>query len=388
MSPAPLCPGLRESNERQSRHLQSTDERKDMNVQPLAGDFAEIPLVDLAPWRGSVDDRTALANQLREICHHIGFFVLVNHGVDQRLVDSVFSISRGLFDLPLEQKQLIDKKNSRHFRGWEGVGAEYTNNRPDIREQVDLWTEHPPRAANVAPVYLRLLGPNQWLDDSVLPGFKETLDLWFLEVGSLARTLLEVLSVGLGFPEDRFEQTFGTEQMSLTKLIRYPPTPVGQFGVNAHHDTGFLTVLAPGETPGLEVENAAGDWIPVPTVPGSFVINLGEMLQAMTGNYFVATPHRVVTREARYSVGYFHGPSLDTPLEELPMAQSFVDAVAASPRHARAGFMARRDETEAGVGDMQSQYKAEVYGEQLWNYFCRSYPENVRRHYPDSSSQL
>ena len=360
-----------------------------MNGQAPASDFAEIPLVDLATWRdGSIDDRKALAEQLREICHHIGFFVLVNHGIDQRLVNSVFTISRQLFDLPLKQKRLIDKKNSRHFRGWEGVGSEYTNNRPDYREQVDLWSEHPPRAKDVAPVYLRLLGPNQWLEDDVLPKFKETLDQWFEEVGSLARTLLEVLSTGLGFPEDRFETAFGTEQMSLTKLIRYPPTPAGEFGVNAHHDTGFLTVLAPGDTPGLEVENASGKWIPVQTVPGSFVINLGEMLQAMTGNYFVATPHRVVTREARYSVGYFHGPSLETQLEELPMARRFVDAVAASPRHAKAGFMAGRSETEAGVGDMQSQHKPQVYGEQLWNYFCRSYPDNVRRHYPDCASQL
>ncbi|HSF15213.1 MAG TPA: 2-oxoglutarate and iron-dependent oxygenase domain-containing protein [Vicinamibacteria bacterium] len=352
------------------------------------GDFTEIPVIDLEPWWRGGRDRVALAHRVCYICHEVGFFVLVDHRVDPQLVDSVFSLSRRLFELPLEKKQLIDKRRSRHFRGWEAVGSEYTNNRPDIREQVDLWTEHPPRSPDVSPVYLRLLGPNQWLDDAVLPGFKGTMERWFEELGGLARTLLGVLSVGLGLAEGYFESIFGTEQMSLTKLIRYPSTPEGQFGVNPHHDAGFLTILAPGETAGLEVESPSGNWIPVPTVRNTFVINLGEMLQAMTGNYFVATPHRVFAREPRYSVGYFHGPSLETPLEPLaPLVANprYRGAVAASPRHANAGFMARRSELQEGVGDMQSGYRASVYGEQLWNYFCRSYPDNVARHYPNAS---
>jgi len=154
--------------------------------------------------------------------------------------------------------------------------------------------------------------------------------------------------------------------------------------VNAHHDAGFLTVLAPGPTPGLQVQNGVGEWIPVPLVPDSFVINLGEMLQGMTGNYYVATPHRVITTETRYSAGYFHGPSPETPLTPIALDPEFAAVVANSPRHADAGFMARKDETEAGVGDMRSTHRPGVYGEQLWNYFVRSYPDLVAEHYPDA----
>jgi isopenicillin N synthase-like dioxygenase len=154
--------------------------------------------------------------------------------------------------------------------------------------------------------------------------------------------------------------------------------------VNAHHDTGFLTVLAAGTTPGLQVENTSGEWIDVPVVPDSFVINLGEMLQAITGNYFVATPHRVITSEPRLSAGYFHGPSLDTRLDPLPLDPRFEAEVATSSRHRDAGFMAGRDETAAGVGDMRSPHRPSTYGEQLWNYFARSYPANMALHYPRS----
>jgi hypothetical protein len=69
-------------------------------------------------------------------------------------------------------------------------------------------------------------------------------------------------------------------------------------------------------------------------------------------------------------------------LEPLPLGAEYADAVAASPRHAEAGFMAKRHELLAGQGGTTST-SADVYGQQLWNYYLRSYPANVRAHYPD-----
>ena len=347
------------------------------------GAFTAVPVVDIGSRTEGAAARRALAQRLGDICHHVGFVIVTNHGMEPRVVGDVFEEIGRFFALPEAEKRSIDKRNSRHFRGWEPVGSEYTNNRPDMREQIDLWTGHPARAPDAMPRYLRLLGPNQWPPDDVAPGFKPALNRWLAEMPLLADDLLRLLALSLGLEENHFDRLFGAERMSLTKLIGYPETPPGQFGVNPHHDAGFLTLLAPGETPGLEIENADGDWIPVPVVPDSLVLNLGEVLQKMTGNYFVATPHRVVTREPRLSAGYFHGPSLDMALDPLPLAPQFAEAVARSPRHAGAGFMTQRDETEAGVGPMQSKHHPGTYGEQLWNYFSRSYPDNVARYYPD-----
>ena len=338
-------------------------------------------MVDLARWQGRSHERAALADEMRDICHHVGFLVVINHGIPTGFIASMFAMMERLFALPEAQKRLIDKHRSRHFRGWEAVGAERTNNRPDMREQVDLWSEHPARAPDVEPHYLRLLGPNQWLPDEIVPGFRSLSLEWFGRAGELASTLLSIMSSGLGLAENHINDRFGEEAMSLTKLIRYPATPAGAAGVNAHHDTGFLTVLAPGTTPGLEIQNAAGAWIPAQYVEDSLVINLGEMLQGMTGNYFVATAHRVITSKERYSMAYFHGPSLHMRNELLPLHRSCFEAVSASPRHAGAGFMARKFETEAGVGDMASHHQPAVYGEQLWNYFERSYPDIMQRFY-------
>ena len=340
-----------------------------------------IPIVSLHDVRGPLDHRRDLGDRVTEVFHDIGFLIVVEHGVDPALVDDVFASMERFFALDEDAKALIDKRRSPHFRGWEAVGSECTNGRRDVREQIDLWTEWPARSGG--PTHHRLLGPNQWLSDDLLPGHRELMGRWFSELGALADRLLALLSLGLGLEEDHLRRLFGAEPMSLVKLIHYPPTPAGGAGVNAHHDTGFLTVLAPGPTPGLQVEEPDGSWVDVPSVPGSFVVNLGEMLQHLTGNYLVATPHRVVTDRERLSAGYFHGPSLDAPLDPLPLGPHLAAAVTASPRHRDAGVMARREETRAGVGDMQGRHRPATYGEQLWNYFVRSYPDNVARHYPE-----
>ncbi|WP_040493846.1 isopenicillin N synthase family dioxygenase [Ilumatobacter nonamiensis] len=349
-----------------------------------AAGFDEIPIVSLGAIAGPPDPRQELADTVRRICHEIGFMVVTDHGVDDAVVADVFDLMRRFFALDESERALIDKRRSPHFRGWEAVGSEFTNNRVDVREQIDVWSEWPTATTTNGPVHDRLHGPNQWMPTEVLTGQREITERWMDELGSLADRILSLLAAGLGLDDDFFVDLFGDRPMSLTKMINYPPTPTGGAGVNAHHDTGFLTLLAPGTVAGLEVLNPAGEWIAVPAVPGSFVVNLGEMLQSMTGNYFVATAHRVITTEPRMSAAYFHGPSLDTPLEPIDLDRRFVDAVAASPRHFSAGFMASAAETESGVSEMASRHRADTYGQQLWNYFVRSYPDNVARHHPDA----
>jgi len=101
-------------------------------------------------------ERAAFADDLRRICHEVGFFHIAGHGVPDDFVDRYFDALRSFFALPEEQKAGIDKRRSRHFRGWERVGAELTNNRPDHREQLDVSAENPVYPPDVEPPYLRL----------------------------------------------------------------------------------------------------------------------------------------------------------------------------------------------------------------------------------------
>jgi isopenicillin N synthase-like dioxygenase len=345
--------------------------------------FTAIPEVDLAGWKS---DPVEFADRVRGICHEIGFFQLVGHGVDDEFIEHHIDHQRRFFELTESQKDTIDKARSAHFRGWERVGAELTGGLPDLREQLDLSTEHPVRGLDLDPPYLRLDGPNQWLAEDVLPGFRAHMADYFERMAAVADTLLDVFSAGLGLEPEHLRTVFGERPLSFVKLINYPRTPPDGAGVNPHHDAGFLTLLLQHDVAGLQVRNPDGEWVHVPSRQDAFVVNIGEMLQEMTGNYFVATTHRVIADQPRQSSAWFHGPDLTTRLDPLPLGASFADAVAASPRHASAGFMARRSEIESGLDGIESRAGAGVYGQQLWNYYCRSYPDNVARHNPDASS--
>ncbi len=343
--------------------------------------FTEIPELDLAEW---VIEPGAFADRVRDVCHSIGFFQLVGHGVDAEFIERHIEMQRCFFALPESAKASIDKALSPHFRGWERVGAELTGGRPDLREQLDLSTENPVRGLDLDPPYLRLDGPNQWLAEHVLPGFRAHMAEYFDRMSTVADTMLAVFSVGLGLGRGHLHDVFGARPLSFVKLIDYPPTPPDGAGVNPHHDAGFLTLLLQHDAGGLQVSNPDGEWIDVPPRQDAFVVNIGEMLQEMTGNYFVATTHRVIADQHRQSSAWFHGPDLTTRLDPLPLGSAFVEAVEASPRHATAGFMARRGEMESGLEGIESRQGAGVYGQQLWNYYGRSYPDNVARHHPDA----
>ncbi|MEY2754498.1 MAG: hypothetical protein RJB65_856 [Actinomycetota bacterium] len=345
--------------------------------------MSSIPAFSLRRWRdATVDERPAVAAEFMEMCHGIGFFHLVDHGVADGLVDEYFRLLEAFFTLPVEVKQTIEKSRSRHFRGWERLGSELTNNRVDHREQIDLATENVPWPDDALPLYLRLDGPNQWLDDDVLPGFRTTITTFLDLMDSLAWELMDVMTLGLGLEAGTFRRLFGERPFSLAKLIHYPATPEGEAGVNPHNDAGFLTLLMPHGVGGLEALAPDGTWISADPPPGAFVCNMGEMLQAITGNYVVAATHRVIAHERRFSTAYFHGPDLRTSLEPLPLDPRFAAAVDASPRHRSAGFMAKRDELLAGRDDIAST-SAPCFGQQLWNYYVRSYPDNVAQYYAD-----
>ena len=191
---------------------------------------------------------------------------------------------------------------------------------------------------------------------------------------------MEVLSVGLGLAPEHLRRVFGERPLSFAKLISYPPTPPGEAGVNAHHDAGFLTLLMQHGVGGLQVQNPDGEWIDVPPRDDAFVVNLGEMLQEMTGNYFVATTHRVITTNLVF-VGVLprtrpaHSARAAAPRSELAAA------VAASPRHSAQGSWPSA--TNWSPARAARRRRPPVYGQQLWNYYLRSYPDNVRAHYPD-----
>ncbi len=344
-----------------------------------------LPVLDLQPWfNGDAAERARLCRELRRVCHEIGFFYIVNHGIPRSFSADYMAMLKAFFALPLEIRQAIDKAHSPQFRGWERLGSELTNNEVDYREQLDIGVERE-TVANPEPYYLALLGPNQWPPASALPGFRECVEDYFARLSALARELLEMMSLALGLEAGFIEKVFGANPSPYLKLIRYPPTASGEHGVGVHKDSGFLTLLLQDDSGGLEALGNDDRWYRVDPLADSLVVNTGELLQLTTHNYFIATPHRVINRGdgERFSSAFFYSPDLDTRLEPLPIAAELIDAARRSQRHRGEGLMASRAEMARGTAGMGSRFRPAVFGEKYWQRWVRSYPEIARRFYPD-----
>lgn len=282
-----------------------------------------IPMLNLAEFASDAARRAAFLAQLRAAAREVGFFYLAGHGVAPDLQRELLAVSRRFFALPEADKLAIEMVNSPHFRGYNRVAWERTRGLPDWREQIDIGAERLalPRSTDL-PAWTRLQGPNQW--PRALPELRAAVLRWQeAAMGVLAR-LLRAFALALGQPEDAFEALYRDEPHHLLKLIHYPgrDRTESDQGVGAHKDAELLTLLLQDERGGLQVETAHG-WVEVVPRPGTFIVNIGELLELASDGYLRATLHRAVVPppgSERFSIAFFLGARLDAvvPLLRLP----------------------------------------------------------------------
>ncbi|QPF76280.1 isopenicillin N synthase family oxygenase [Roseateles sp. DAIF2] len=287
-------------------------------------DSAPLPLLDLRDFADPAT-RAPFVARLREAAHGAGFFYLRGHGLTEREQAELLRQSRAFFALPRAVKQALHMANSPHFRGYTAAGDEITRGARDWREQLDIGAERAPLPESGAAdaAWRRLQGPNQW--PAELPTLRPCLLDWQQRLTEVGLTLLRALALALEQPEARLAAAFEGAPVQHLKIIRYPGRQPGDSdqGVGPHKDSGCLTLLLQDRQGGLQVQREPGAaWSEVPPLPGSLVVNLGEVLEILSDGFLRATRHRVVSPPAgvdRLSVAFFLGPRLDAQLPALPL---------------------------------------------------------------------
>jgi len=284
----------------------------------------ELPLIDVAPLvDGRPDDDPAVravAAELDVACRRHGFFYIRGHGVSEPLLAELRELGRRLFALPESQKaEVAMARGGRAWRGWFPLGGELTSGHPDAKEGFYLGAERGPDDPHVA-AGTPLHGAN--LFPAALPQLRPVVLSYLDALTDLGHTLVRGLALGLGLPGSWFDDHLTADPLVLFRIFRYPPPPAAAeppWGVAEHTDYGLLTILLQDDAGGLEVHTSDG-WVDAPPVPGTFVCNLGDMLERMTGGRYRSTPHRVRNRTAgdRLSFPFFFDPGWDAEVRPVP----------------------------------------------------------------------
>lgn len=280
------------------------------------GPAGRIPVLDVSRWLadtpGALEE---LAPVVARSCADTGFLVFTNHGVAQRLIDDCFSASAAFFALPDEQKLAL--RVGELNIGYMPPGAQTIRTstiadvrKPNLNETFYVTEE---RSADDPDILAQkpFVGLNRW--PSSLPEFRRATLAYYNAMRRLSERMLPVFVAAMGMSPQALDADFREATCTL-RLLRYPPQPdqaEDQFGFAPHIDTGMLTFLAQSRLPGLEVRTRDGIWLRPPAIPGTFVVNTGEMLGRYSNDRFAPTPHRVLNtnREARYAIPFFLSPA-------------------------------------------------------------------------------
>lgn len=285
-----------------------------------------LPIVDIAPFfSGDPDKKAAVAKDFANAFETVGFAVITGHGVPEELLDGTYQAMSAFFDAPLDTKMSYSPPEQAKGRGYLPMGIESVartlkgETPPDLCEALVFGAPHHEGEPGHKPNFY----PEQ------PPQLSELVAQYTREIVRLNAALMKLSALALDLPEDYFDPMYADPSLTL-RFVNYPdqeeePLP-GQLRYGEHHDYGAITILRQDAAPGgLQVCDLDGEWKEARVVPGSFVINVGDLLSRWTNDRWQSTLHRVSnpSRELtgstrRLSMVAFTGPSADTVVSAIP----------------------------------------------------------------------
>ena len=300
----------------------------------------EVPIIDLGQFiDGSEQQRAATISAVQKALVNVGFLMLSNHSVPEELISKLEKSALDFFDLPIDEKQRYSPGGKKANRGYGGVGTRTIGKTedktllPSLQEgfgisAVDVPPDDPYYLTDVAR---EIFVKNNWPETPA--DFQPLAVDYYRHMSRLFKQVMGLLAVALKLPQDYFEPML-SKHGSVLRLVHYPeldqePAP-GEVRAGAHTDTGTLTILHIDDTPAaLQVLTRSGTWIDINKVPGTFVINIGDLMMRWTNDLWTSNLHRVANpplingRSARrLSIVYFCQTNYDTLVTCLPNCSS------------------------------------------------------------------
>tara|TARA_B100001059_G_C17818069_1_gene576511 strand:- start:282 stop:1262 length:981 start_codon:yes stop_codon:yes gene_type:complete len=282
----------------------------------------KIPIIDIKNlYSEESSEIEKIANEFIAAYSTIGFSYITNHGIDNTVISDVFNASKEFHALPTNEKNKI-ALNELH-RGYIAINTSTDVNsdlaevkKPNQSESFMMMREAGPDDPDVKNRSY-LTGPNRWPNKP--SKFKERVTKYADEMTKLCDRLTLIIMKSLGVEEIAYDNLFDRPTIWL-RLLYYPPQILPDndlYGSAPHRDFGALTVLAQDQVGGLQVQSPNGEWLDVPELPNSFVVNVGNMLHRLSNGLLISTPHRVINKSGkqRYSCPFFYDPNINAVIK-------------------------------------------------------------------------
>lgn len=281
--------------------------------------MASIPNLNFAKWsQGTENEKAEFVKELGAAYTDIGFITIRNHGFGEEVQDELYQKASEFFGLEKSIKAAYEIDGLAGQRGYTSFGKEHAkgNEAADLKE---FWQVGQPNPAYEGPEY------HNNVSVAELPEFAPSFKLAYQQLEGIGRELLKAIAVYLELDINYFE-SWVQGGNSILRAIHYPPItidPGNSVRAGQHEDINLITLLMGASAEGLQVLNKNNEWIGITAIPGSLVVNVGDMLQRLTNGVMKSTTHRVINppREkwgtSRYSIPFFLHPVGKMPLNAL-----------------------------------------------------------------------
>jgi isopenicillin N synthase-like dioxygenase len=280
-----------------------------------------IPVVDLAQFSGTPQQKSAFVNALGKAYEDVGFVAVKNHGIPDATIEALYSNTKEFFSMPQETKRKYEIPGLAGQRGYTSFGKEHAkgSTAPDLKE----FFQFGQTVEDNDPIKAEY--PDNVIV-SEIKTFSPTFADAYRSFENSGSALLRAIALYLGLDEKYFDQ-YVHNGNSILRAIHYPPIkeePKSAIRAEQHEDINLITLLIGASADGLEILSKQGTWVPVTSLPEQIVVNVGDMLQRLTNNRLRSTTHRVVNppRELwgspRFSIPFFLHPKSSMSLACLP----------------------------------------------------------------------
>ena len=271
-----------------------------------------LPLVDISKMQSAqLSDRLEVAKALDQACKDVGFLYLKGDQFNFDFARSLIQVAQHYFKQDTATKMQHYIGLSKNHSGYVPIGEEqFAGHSYDLKEAYDVNYDY---QGNITA--FPLLGPTLWPDDET---FKSTVSDYYRHVRGISEQIFQGFALALKVDEHFFDAKI-THATSQLRLIHYPYNPEVKDaeGIGAHTDYECFTLLLP-TAPGLQVLNKQGEWIDIPLIENTLVMNIGDMMEILSNGKYLATKHRVKkVSEERYSFPLFCALNYDTVIEPV-----------------------------------------------------------------------